>query len=173
MASSKFFSFSILLLSTTVLYVTEAQESLPKTMVLYLQETVKGPNSTVSPIIGLTGKDWSFHQFGTIFAVDDPVMVSPNQFSSVVGRAQGLLVVSAQDGANMFVSLSIVFTNLQYSGSSIEIQGVSRQSEKYRELSVVSGTGKFRFVKGYAAFQTTSYDAQTSHSTISLTLTFQ
>ncbi|XP_017432020.1 dirigent protein 19 [Vigna angularis] len=134
MASSKFFSFSILLLSTTVLYVTEAQESLPKTMVLYLQETVKGPNSTVSPIIGLTGKDWSFHQFGTIFAVDDPVM---------------------------------------YSGSSIEIQGVSRQSEKYRELSVVSGTGKFRFVKGYAGFQTTSYDAQTSHSTISLTLTFQ
>ncbi|QCD87954.1 dirigent protein 23-like [Vigna unguiculata] len=173
MASSKFFSFSILLLSTTVLYVTEAEEALPKTMVLYLQETTKGPNATVSPIIGLTGKDWSFNQFGTVFAVDDPVMVSPNPFSSVVGRAQGLLVVSAHDGANVFVSLSIVFTNFQYSGSSIEIQGVSRQREKNRELSVVSGTGKFRFVKGYAAFQTAFYDPQNAHSTISLTLNFQ
>ncbi|ESW04525.1 hypothetical protein PHAVU_011G102300 [Phaseolus vulgaris] len=176
MTSSKFFSFSLfslLLLSTTVLYVAEAEEPLPKTIVLYLQDTVKGPNATVSPIIGLTGKDWSFDQFGTIFAVDDPIVLTPNPFSSAVGRAQGMLVVSARDGANVFVALSLVFTNFQYSGSSIQIQGVSRQHEKFREVSVVSGTGKFRFVKGYAVFETAYYDANTAHSIISLTVNFQ
>ena len=67
MASFKFFSFSIfslLLLSTTVLYVAEAEESLPKTIVLYFWDIVKGLNATISPIIGFIGKDWSFDQFG-------------------------------------------------------------------------------------------------------------
>jgi len=175
MASSKFFSFSIfsiLLLSTTVLYLAEAEKPLPKTMTLYLHETAKGPNATISPIIGLPGKGWTFDHFGTIFAVDDPVVLSPNPFSGVVGRAQGMLAVAAHDGANAFVSLSIVFTKWQYSGSSIEIQGLTRQREKHREVSVVSGTGKFRFVRGYAVFETVSFDANTAHSIISLTLTF-
>jgi len=175
MASSKFFSsiFSTLLLSTTVLYVAEAEEPLPKTMIFYLQDTAKEPNATISPIIGLAGKDWTFDQFGTIFAVDDPVTLSPNPDSSVVGRAQGMLVVAAHDGSNAFVALSIVFNNSQYSGSSIEIQGVSRQREKLREVSVVSGTGKFRFVRGYGVFETENFDANTAHSVISLTVTFQ
>jgi len=69
--------------------------------------------------------------------------------------------------------LSVVFTNLQYNGSSIEVEGVGRQREKFREVFVVSGTGKFRFVKGYAVFETACFDAKTSHSIISLTITFQ
>ncbi|KAK7342091.1 hypothetical protein VNO80_25034 [Phaseolus coccineus] len=130
-----------------LLYVAEAKDPIPKTMILYLQDTTEGPNATVFWIIGLNGK--------------------------VCGRAQGMLVLSALDGPNPFVALSVVFTNLQYNGSSIEIQGVSRQCEKFREVSVVSGTGKFRFVKGYAVFETTSFDAKTSHSIISLIITFQ
>ncbi|KAK7342092.1 hypothetical protein VNO80_25035 [Phaseolus coccineus] len=51
-----------------VLYVAEAEEPLPKTIVLYLRHS-KRTNATDSPIIGLTGKDWSFDQFGTIFAM--------------------------------------------------------------------------------------------------------
>jgi len=83
-----------------------------------------------------------------------------------------MLVVSACDGTNVFVALSVVFTNFQYNGSNIEIQGISCQREKFREVYVVPETGKFRF-KGYAVFETAYYDANTTHFIISLTVTFQ
>ncbi|KAG4980046.1 hypothetical protein JHK85_034004 [Glycine max] len=165
-SATKLFSFSLLLLTTTMVYEANSQLPLQTTLVFYLQDIATGPNATVSPITGLTGRDWTYEQFGTIFAVDDPVMMSPSPVSAQVGRAQGLLVVSAHDGANVNAVLSIVFTNLQYSGSSIEIQGISRQRESYKELSVVSGTGRFRFAKGYAAFETVFYDPGTAHSTL-------
>ncbi|XP_020234226.1 dirigent protein 23 [Cajanus cajan] len=141
------------------------------TMVLYLQDYASGPNATVAAVTGIKGKDWSYNTFGTIFVVDDPVMMSPSPGSTVVGRAQGLLTASDHEGNNVNVVLSIVFTNSQYSGSSLEIQGVSRQRESYKELSVLSGTGKFRFARGYAALQTAFYDPPTTHSVIRLTLT--
>lgn len=141
------------------------------TLVFYLQDVAQGPNATVAPVIGINGKVWTYNTFGTIFVVDDPVMLGPSPNSNQVGRAQGVLTVSSLDGANVNVVLSIVFNNLQYSGSSLEIQGTSRQRENYRELSVVSGTGRFRFAKGYAAFETAFYDAPTGRSVIRVTIT--
>lgn len=139
-------------------------------LVFYLQDVATGPNATVAPVTGLNGKVWSYNTFGTIFVVDDPVTLSPSASSTLVGRAQGLLTASSLDGSNVNVMISVVFTNLQYSGSSIEIQGISHQRENYRELSVVAGTGRFRFVRGYAAMETAYYDAATTHSVIRLTL---
>ncbi|TKY66984.1 Dirigent protein 2 [Spatholobus suberectus] len=167
---TKFSSFSLLLISITMLYQANGQAPLQTTLVFYLQDIARGPNATVAPVTGINGRDWTYDQFGTIFAIDDPVMLSPSPLSAPVGRAQGLLVVSAHDGANVNAVLSIVFTNLQYSGSTLEIQGVSRQREDYKELSVVSGTGRFRFARGYAAFETAFYDAETAHSIIRLTI---
>ncbi|KAJ8633210.1 hypothetical protein MRB53_026546 [Persea americana] len=43
-----------------------------------------------------------------------------------------------------------VFTNEKYNGSTIEIQGADRFFLKQREVSVVSGTGYFRFAQGFA-----------------------
>ncbi|KAE9616800.1 hypothetical protein Lal_00034333 [Lupinus albus] len=140
------------------------------TLVFYLHDVTTGPNATVAPVIGLSGKVWSYTTFGTIFVVDDPVHLSPSISSTQVGRAQGILTASAIDGSNVNVVLSVVFNNLQYSGSTIEIQGVSRQRENYRELSIVSGTGKFRYARGFASFETSFYDAATTHSVIRLTL---
>ncbi|KAL9296952.1 hypothetical protein ACSQ67_022848 [Phaseolus vulgaris] len=174
MAASKFFFFTLLLLiSTTMLYEANGQYNVPTTLTFYLQDIGKGPGATVSPITGLTGRDWTYDQFGTIIAVDDPVMMGPGSLSTQVGRAQGLLVVSAQDGANVNAILSIVFTNSEYSGSTLEIQGVSRQHENYKELSVVSGTGRFRFVRGYATLETVLYDPSTAHSVIRFTVTLK
>ena len=39
--------------------------------------------------------------------------------------------------------ISIVFTNGQFSGNTLEIQGSSPQFQKYREVSMVSGSGRF------------------------------
>lgn len=85
-----------------------------------------------------------------------------------------MLVATSLDGSNVSVILSIVFTNnSQYNGSTLEIQGVSRQFENYREVSVVSGTGRFRFARGYATLETLSYDPTTTYSVIHCSITLQ
>ncbi|QCD87956.1 dirigent protein 11-like [Vigna unguiculata] len=174
MAPSKFFSLSLLLfISTTMLYQANAQPGGQTTLTFYLQDTVKGSGATVTPIIGLPGRDWTFDQFGTIIAMDDPVTVGPSPLSTQVGRAQGLLVVSAHDGANVNAIISVVFTNAEFSGSTLQIQGVSRQREHYKELSVVSGTGRFGFLRGYATLETVNYDPGTSHSAIRFNVTLR
>ncbi|XP_057451048.1 dirigent protein 23-like [Lotus japonicus] len=169
---SLFLSF---LLISTIVHEVKSQLPPPQpnqtTIVLYLQDVAKGPSATVTPVIGIKDKDWSYNTFGTIFVVDDPVTFGSSPNSALIGRAQGTLTVSSLDGANVNVVLSILFTNSQYSGSTIEIQGVSRQHESSRELSVVSGTGKFRYARGFAVLETLFYDAPTGRSTIRLTIT--
>ena len=44
--------------------------------------------------------------------------------------------------------MSLVFTNKEYNSSTLEIQGVDRFYQKYREVSVVLGTGIFRLARG-------------------------
>jgi hypothetical protein len=82
-----------------------------------------------------------------------------------------VITVASLDGTNVNIVLSIVFNNVQYSSSTLEIQGTSRQRENLRELSVVSGTGRFRFARGYVVFETVSYDAQNNQSIIRLSVT--
>ncbi|KAL5056404.1 hypothetical protein RYX36_037086 [Vicia faba] len=141
------------------------------TLVFYLQDIGKGPKATVSPVIGINGKVWSYNTFGTIFVVDDPVTLSPDPFSTQIGKAQGTITVTSQDGANVNIVLSIVFNNVQYAASTLEIQGTSRQRDNLRELGVVFGTGRFRFARGFAVFETISYNPTSTQSVIRLTVT--
>ncbi|KAB2613575.1 dirigent protein 11-like [Pyrus ussuriensis x Pyrus communis] len=78
--------------------------------------------------------------------------------SASVGRIQGMFMVSSLDGRNAYDMLSIVFTNKKYNGSTLQIQGIDKQFEQYRELSVVSGAGNFRFVQGYITYKTVFVD---------------
>ncbi|CAL5211704.1 unnamed protein product [Lathyrus oleraceus] len=166
----KIISFSILLFITINIVNGQAQPN-QSTLVFYLQDVGKGPKATVSPVIGINGKVWSYNTFGTIFVVDDPVTLSPSPFSTLIGKAQGTITVTSQDGANVNIVLSIVFNDVQYAGSTLEIQGTSRQRDNLRELGVVSGTGRFRFARGFAVFETISYDPTSSESVIRLTVT--
>ncbi|XP_058764685.1 pterocarpan synthase 1-like [Vicia villosa] len=168
--SNKIISFTILLFINISTTNGQAQPN-QSTLVFYLQDVGKGPKATVSPVIGINGKVWSYNSFGTIFVVDDPVTISPSSYSTQIGRAQGTITVTAQDGANVNIVLSLVFNNAQYAGSTLEIQGTSRQRDNLRELGVVSGTGRFRFARGFAVFETISYDPTYSQSVIRLTVT--
>ncbi|KAM5580602.1 dirigent protein 2 [Rosa sericea] len=131
----------------------------------YLQDLASGSNATVIPITGIKNKPLSFTSFGTIFALDDPITVTPDKSSTEIGRAQGIMVASSLSGSNVHVSMSFAFSN----GSSLEIQGTSRQFERYKELSVVSGTGTFRYARGYATLESIYYDNRTSYSIIRCT----
>ncbi|XP_024178981.1 pterocarpan synthase 1 [Rosa chinensis] len=140
---------------------------------LYFQDFSAGPNTSAVPIAGIAGKLWRVDQFGTVIVTDDRLTVAPSPKSATVGRGQGLVVTSSLDGHNAHVLLSIVFTNRRYNGSTLEIQGTSRQFEAVREVSVVSGTGKFRFARGYATFETYSVDPTNLYAVIRFNITVQ
>lgn len=160
-------------LSTTFLAMATTHEFKETHMSLFFQDFSAGPNISEVPVAGIAGKLWRFDQFGTVIVTDDRLTAAPSLKSATVGRAQGLVVTSAQDGRNAHVLLSIVFTNKKYNGSTLEIQGTSRQFEPVREVSVVSGTGKFRFARGYATFETYFVVSPNAYSIIRCNVTVQ
>ncbi|KAK1370100.1 Dirigent protein [Heracleum sosnowskyi] len=151
---------------------SEASKLRTTTMTLYFQDRSGGPNATVVPITGLPGHLWSFFSFGTIFCADDPITEGLDKSSPEIARGQGIFVTSALDGSNTHVLISIVFTNsTKYNGSTLEVQGTSRQVDKVGEVAVVAGTGKFRFARGYATFETVYFDRSISYSVIRCNVT--
>lgn len=80
-------------------------------------------------------------------------------------------MTSALDGSNTHVLISIVFTNSKYNGSTLEVQGASRQIDNVREVAVVAGTGKFRYARGYATFETVYLDMSLAYSVIQCNVT--
>ncbi|KAL0311230.1 UNVERIFIED_CONTAM: Dirigent protein 23 [Sesamum angustifolium] len=140
-------------------------------MTLYFQDYSGGPNATVIEITGHPDGVLSFTKFGAIFCTDDPVTEGFSESSAQIARAQGLYVTSALDGSNTHVLISIVFTNEEYKGSTLEVQGSSAQFERVREVAVVGGTGKFRLARGYATFETIHYDHALSYAVIRCNVT--
>ncbi|XP_007024406.2 PREDICTED: dirigent protein 21 [Theobroma cacao] len=144
----------------------KADDGLKETnMTVYFHDySSGGPNSTDLPVVGFPGKLWNFTQFGTLYVVDDLVTEGPELTSATVGRGQGTYVITSLDGLNAYVSFSLVFTNMAYNGSTIQILGNNNQFKAVREYSVASGTGKFRYATGYATFETIFLDQSTSYS---------
>lgn len=163
---------SIVLLTFFICSQAELGPLKETTMTVYFQDYYDGPNATLVPV---TGRDddgvWSFGKFGTIFCTDDQITEGKNGSSAEIGKGQGMYITSALDGSNTLVLISIVFTNEEYKGSTLEVQGSSAQFEKIREVTVVSGTGKFRFARGYATLETVHLDTSIFYSVIECNIT--
>ncbi|KAI4299833.1 hypothetical protein L6164_033257 [Bauhinia variegata] len=142
-------------------------------LTLYFHDYSNGPNATVIPVAGIAGREWNFKQVGSVYVIDEPITEGPERDSPTVGRCQGLFVTASFDGLNSHVVLSIMFTNEAYNGSTLEIQGTSKQFEQTGEVSVVSGTGKFRFVRGYASFKTVFWDEVTTYAILQVDITLR
>ncbi|KAL5573367.1 hypothetical protein UlMin_022964 [Ulmus minor] len=149
---------------SAITFITKAkQHELKETkLTLYFQDSLAGPNATVIPVGGTFGQLWSFTSFGTVYASDDLITASPERNAPQVGRGQGLYMISEKNGQNAYMAMSIVFTNKEYNRSTIELQGVYEQFVPVTELSVVSGTRKFRFARGFAQFGTYFLDTTTA-----------
>ncbi|XP_057954014.1 pterocarpan synthase 1-like [Malania oleifera] len=140
-------------------------------MAFYMYDWETGVNITTIPVAGIANKQWGILQFGTVFAIDDILTEGSDRNSTQVGRAHGIYVNSALDGSDLHLLLSIVFTNKQFNGSTLEIQGADRFYFKHREVSVVSGTGMFRLARGYATLETLFIDIPNSNALIRWNLT--
>ncbi|XP_004305989.1 PREDICTED: dirigent protein 22-like [Fragaria vesca subsp. vesca] len=164
----------ILVLSTTVLAMASTHHEFKETkMSMYMHDFTAGPNITDIPVAGIAGKLWVFNQFGTIYVNDDSLTEGPSRNSTAVGRAQGFAVTASLDGRNALSLISFVFTNKKYNGSTIEVQGCYKQYERSTEVPVVSGTGKFRFARGYVIFETYFFDIPSGYSIIRCNITVQ
>eukprot|EP00268_Persea_americana_P032040 TRINITY_DN31358_c0_g1_i1.p1 TRINITY_DN31358_c0_g1~~TRINITY_DN31358_c0_g1_i1.p1 ORF type:complete len:174 (+),score=3.60 TRINITY_DN31358_c0_g1_i1:47-568(+) len=149
--SQRYTSFLLLLLSAIM--VTSETLIKETQMTFYLQDWVNGKTATALPVAG-RNKTTKPTDFGTVVVIDDAVTAGPKRSSPQVGRAQGIYVNSMLDGTDDHLIFSIIFTNAEYNGSTLEIQGADRFSLNQREVSVVSGTGAFRFVRGYVVLTT-------------------
>ncbi|KAJ1383263.1 Dirigent protein [Sesbania bispinosa] len=164
-----FFIFTL-----TILYVAYTFPKLqPKqtNLVFYVHDHFTGEDSTAATVAGKSGTTSSILRFGTVAIVDDPVTEGPTMDSTLIGRAQGMYINSQLDGKGLYMVFSVIFTDGEYKGSSLEIQGSDIFTMKEREFGVVSGTGYFRFVKGYGIMETEFMDIDNLRATLKLNVT--
>ena len=162
----------LLLLAIPICLEAKPHKLKQTNMVFYMQDWESGANTTAIMVAGNPKRRWYILEFGTIFATDDALTESIDRNSTQVGRAHGIYVNSALGGSDLHLLMSLVFTNKEYNGSTLQIQGADRFLHKYREVSVVSGTGKFRFARGYATLETVYLDIPGSNAIIRWNVTF-
>ncbi|KAL3509800.1 hypothetical protein ACH5RR_029201 [Cinchona calisaya] len=147
--------FMVLLISILVYSEANCCPSREIKITVFLQQFTGGPNATTAAVAGIPSRPRDTFQFGTIFVADAGITEGININSPQVGRGQGIYATSSLDGLNGHNVFSFVFTNRRYNGSTSEFQGRGySQGVRVSELSVVEGTGAFRFVEGYATFAT-------------------
>ncbi|CAN1340798.1 Dirigent protein 11 [Linum perenne] len=176
MASNLFLSF----LTLSVLYIAytfpKHDPPQPKStnFVVYVHDKFTGADASAITVAGKQGKPTSAFnilQFGSVAVVDDPVTEGPTIESKEIGRAQGVYINSQIDGKGLYLVFSVIFTDGEFEGSTLEIQGSDIFSMKEREFGVVSGTGYFRFVKGYGIMETAFMDVANLSAIIKLNVT--
>ncbi|XP_058108833.1 pterocarpan synthase 1-like [Magnolia sinica] len=146
-------------------------------MVFYMQDWMTGQNVTSVSVAGLNGIDSIPSRFGTIVVFDDALTVDVDRHSKQIGRMRGMFAVSASDDSGVQFGFTIVFTDGEYKGSTLQIQGLEiyytekKELVARRELSVVSGTGLFRDARGYVMFENAFLDIPNFNSVLKLTLT--
>lgn len=137
-------------------------------LVFYMHDLVTGSNITTKMVAADPGKPWSAFNFGTVSVADDKLTEAYSWKSREIGRVRGTYFVSATDGSDYNLILSLLFTTKDFNGSTLEVQGCIFQN---RELSVVSGTGKFRMARGFAVLDTAYFNATNLNSVLKWNVT--
>ena len=88
---------------------------------------------------GKSGPSSSILHFGTVLAADDPVTEGPSIESMEISRAQGLYINSQLNGKGLHMVFSVIFTDGEFKGSSLEIPGADIFTMKERELGLYQG----------------------------------
>ncbi|AQK47016.1 Disease resistance response protein-like [Zea mays] len=82
--------------------------------------------------------------FGDVNVFDNELREGPDPASRLIGRAQGFAVNASLDGSSILSAIDFVF-----SGSTLTTQGQFDPAGGPSERSIVGGTGKLRFARGY------------------------
>ncbi|KMT01436.1 hypothetical protein BVRB_9g214440 [Beta vulgaris subsp. vulgaris] len=109
--------------------------------------------------------------FGNLFMADDPLTVSPDPNSKLVGRAQGFYGSASQESVSYIMGLTYGFVDGIYNESSVVICGRNSIVNRVREFPVVGGTGIFRMARGFAVAQTYFHNSTTHNAIVGYNIT--
>ncbi|KAG6413501.1 hypothetical protein SASPL_126214 [Salvia splendens] len=148
--------------------ICQGKENLLKFNV-YVQDIRGGPSPTVYTVAEASITANSPTSFGVIHVVDNLVTAGPDINSAAVGRAQGLATFADLHTVAASENINFVFTAGEFNGSTISTTGRNPVTNLERELTVVGGTGAFRFARGYAITSTYSDDTAADSSVLQYT----
>ncbi|MFS7908213.1 putative dirigent protein [Helianthus anomalus] len=120
----------------------------------YFHDIVSGDHPTAVRVAEASMTNTSSTFFGALVVIDDPLTMGPEPTSKIVGRAQGIYASAGLTEARLLMTLNYVFSEGKYNGSTLSILGSNSVFSKVREMSIVGGSGLFRFARGYALAKT-------------------
>nr|GMD17959.1 dirigent protein 22-like [Ipomoea batatas] len=133
----------------------------------FWHDILSGNNPTSIRVIQPPNKNSSF-LFGLTNMIDNPLTIGPELGSKCVGRAQGMYASAAQEELGFLMVMNLAFVEGKYNGSTLTVVGRNPAMEKVREMSVVGGSGLFRFARGYVQAKTHWIDFNTGDATVHL-----
>ena len=130
----------------------------------YWHDIVSGPNPSSIQVVSPPTN--STTAFGLINMIDNPLTVGPKLSSKMVGKAQGLYTSASQEEIGLLMIMNFAFIDGKYNGSTFTVLGRNTVLSKVREMSVIGGSGLFRFAKGYVQVKTYTFNSTTKDATI-------
>ncbi|CBI17737.3 hypothetical protein VitviT2T_020433 [Vitis vinifera] len=127
----------------------------------YFHDILSGKNPTATQIAGPKKG-----HFGVTMMVDDALTEGPEPSSKLLGRAQGLYALSAQQEPALLMVMNFAFMEGKYNGSSISVLGRNPVMHAVREMPIVGGSGLFRYARGYALAHTVWFDGKTGDAIV-------
>ena len=124
----------------------------------FVHDNVTATNPTAVLVAPADAPSIASTQFGSTYAMDDPITVSSDPSSKTIGRAQGTFTFVSQTDPVLSMSVKLVFTEGKYKDSTLTIMGNNPISRKYREMPILGGTGAFRLARGIATVNTVTVD---------------
>lgn len=137
---------AVLLFSPQFIVSSHPHHHTPKSLhfTLFQHETV---NQTIYTIVnGVKGLETN--PFGTFFTFRDPIKLTADPASKLVGIAEGTSVTTSFDGMRA-LTVAKVTLNLERHKGSISVVGGSHTIQPAEHV-VTGGTGDFMFVQGTA-----------------------
>ncbi|KAK9277848.1 hypothetical protein L1049_027405 [Liquidambar formosana] len=165
MAMAMAMASKLLLVLALLVAASTTEAKIPKrtNIQFYMHDIVGGPKPTAVRVAGRPGNfsspDPIAAMFGSIFVMDNPLTVSPDPNSTVIGRAQGIYAMSSQkDEFSLLMTLTYEFISGRHNGSSFSVVGRNPVMREVREMPIVGGTGVFRLARGYCFARTYSME---------------
>ncbi|KAK8508206.1 hypothetical protein V6N13_055655 [Hibiscus sabdariffa] len=130
----------------------------------FFHDVISGNKPSAVKIAGPTNS--SAYGFGATMMMDDALTEGAEISSKLVGRAQGIYAIAAQEELALLMVMNLAFTEGAYNGSSISVLGRNPVFNDEREMPIVGGSGVFRFARGYAMAHTVWFDYNTGDATV-------
>ncbi|KAE9621396.1 hypothetical protein Lal_00032074 [Lupinus albus] len=132
----------------------------------YFHDILSGPKPTAVNVAQAQMTKNSPTGFGLVYMTDDPLTSGPELDSKIVGKAQGIYASASQDEVGLLMVMNFAFTEGKYNGSTVSVLGRNTVFSTVREISIVGGSGLFRFARGYAKAKTHIFDPNTGDAVV-------